>query len=402
MPREVLERKVETYLKQSAALEAFWHTPVTAEMLEREMERQAKGTRMPERLRELYAALGNDPVLVAECLARPILVDRLARGFFAFDGRVHAAARTDAESLRATIESKGLAAFASDPRRSEIEIVRVEDGSENAPETETRRSPREVRLAGEACARRAALPAAGADGLRARGAGCVRDRDGRRGRCGTRARRELHDREGELGRMVERGLANLRGSVAAVGAGLQALPPFAADSGCNRWDNASLDDVPEPRSGPSSVWTGTVLIVWGGLERNTGARYDPAIDTWTPTSTFGAPTPRVGASAVWTGTEMIVWGGKEFDDYPYLDSGGRYDPASDLWLPISRVAGARARIGHTAVWTGTEMIVWGGFDREHRSRPAAATTRQPTPGLPPRFPSSRRGTPTARSGRAIA
>src|SRR5262249_14879612 len=61
VPREVIEKKVETYLKQSVALETYWHTQVTAEMLRREVERQASGTRMPERLRELYAALGNDP-----------------------------------------------------------------------------------------------------------------------------------------------------------------------------------------------------------------------------------------------------------------------------------------------------------------------------------------------------
>src|SRR6185295_10507020 len=88
VPREVLERKVETYLKQSVALETYWRTPVTSEMLRAEMERQAKGSRMPERLRELYEALGNDPVLVAECLARPALVDRLARGFHAYDARM--------------------------------------------------------------------------------------------------------------------------------------------------------------------------------------------------------------------------------------------------------------------------------------------------------------------------
>ena len=43
VPRAVLERKVETYLKQSVAPERFWHTPVTADMLRRESERIARG-----------------------------------------------------------------------------------------------------------------------------------------------------------------------------------------------------------------------------------------------------------------------------------------------------------------------------------------------------------------------
>src|SRR6185295_18790317 len=105
------------YLKQSVALETYWHTPVTAEMLRAEMERQAKGSRMPERLRELYEALGNDPVLVAECLARPALVDRLSRNFYSFDGKLHEGARKEAEALGAELETRGIDAFAHDPRR---------------------------------------------------------------------------------------------------------------------------------------------------------------------------------------------------------------------------------------------------------------------------------------------
>src|SRR5512143_1234314 len=54
VPHEVLERKVRTYLKQSVALEKLWNTPVTAEMLQREAERMARGTRMSDRLHELY------------------------------------------------------------------------------------------------------------------------------------------------------------------------------------------------------------------------------------------------------------------------------------------------------------------------------------------------------------
>jgi hypothetical protein len=32
-------------------------------------------------------------------------------------------------------------------------------------------------------------------------------------------------------------------------------------------------------------------------------------DTWVPTSTDGAPSARGNHTAVWTGKEMIVWGG---------------------------------------------------------------------------------------------
>ncbi len=69
VPRNLIERKVQKYLKQSLALEEIWNTPITGEALRAEVARMARRTRMPGRLRELYAALGNDPFLVQECLA---------------------------------------------------------------------------------------------------------------------------------------------------------------------------------------------------------------------------------------------------------------------------------------------------------------------------------------------
>ena len=41
------------------------------------MNRIARHTKQPEVLRELFEALGNDPVVIAECLARPLLAERL-------------------------------------------------------------------------------------------------------------------------------------------------------------------------------------------------------------------------------------------------------------------------------------------------------------------------------------
>ena len=55
------------------------------------------------------------------------------------------------------------------------------------------------------------------------------------------------------------------------------------------------------------------MIVWGGYAvrpiSNTGGRYNPGTDSWTATSTTNAPTARDIHTAVWTGSEMIVWGG---------------------------------------------------------------------------------------------
>jgi hypothetical protein len=55
---------------------------------------------------------------------------------------------------------------------------------------------------------------------------------------------------------------------------------------------------------------------------------------------------------------MIVWGGQ---GEGYLDTGGRYTPGTNTWEATGIGAGVPAgRTQHTAVWTGNEMIVWGG------------------------------------------
>jgi hypothetical protein len=85
MPRSQLEKKVEDYLRNSQALEDYWQKPISAEQLQAEMERMAQHTKQPEILYELFEALGNDPFVIAECLARPALSERLVTNFYAYD-----------------------------------------------------------------------------------------------------------------------------------------------------------------------------------------------------------------------------------------------------------------------------------------------------------------------------
>jgi N-acetylneuraminic acid mutarotase len=131
------------------------------------------------------------------------------------------------------------------------------------------------------------------------------------------------------------------------------------------WQPTSLANAPLGRVVHTAVWTGTEMIIWGGMVQtgatvgptNTGGRYNPVTDTWIAMSTLGAPEPRESHTAVWTGSKMIVWGGW---GNTYLNSGGVYDPATDTWQTVSITDVPPARTGHTAVWSGNEMIVWGG------------------------------------------
>src|SRR5437773_5000162 len=78
MSQAQLEKKVADYLRKSQALADYWQRPITADQLQAEMDRMAKHTKQPEVLRELFDALGNDPVVIAECLATPALAERLS------------------------------------------------------------------------------------------------------------------------------------------------------------------------------------------------------------------------------------------------------------------------------------------------------------------------------------
>ena len=61
---------------------------------------------------------------------------------------------------------------------------------------------------------------------------------------------------------------------------------------------------------------------------NTGGRYNPVTNSWTATSTADAPAERDLQTAVWTGSEMIVWGGYGQWRLATSNTGARYNPAS--------------------------------------------------------------------------
>lgn len=130
------------------------------------------------------------------------------------------------------------------------------------------------------------------------------------------------------------------------------------------WRPVTTAGAPVPRGEHVAVGTDREMIVWGGYPKygpnmRDGGRYDLSTDSWRPTSLANALDGRYQASAVWTGREMIVWGGDGVGGYP--NSGRRYDPASDVWTTTS--TGVNAPLGRTRpllLWTGHEMIVVGG------------------------------------------
>jgi hypothetical protein len=141
--------------------------------------------------------------------------------------------------------------------------------------------------------------------------------------------------------------------------GVQALV-LDADSG--QWTRAAPSRL-WGRFGYSAVATGDEVILWGGCcgpagrgSRAAGAVYGIERDDWREIDP-GPLVNRFQHTAVWTGREMIVWGGS--DGHRPRKEGAAYNPRSGRWRRIAP-APLSARHYHAAVWTGREMIVWGG------------------------------------------
>jgi N-acetylneuraminic acid mutarotase len=368
IPRSIIEAKVRRYLEESAALTMSWKTPITDAALQRELERMSGGTRMPERLQEVYAALGNDVFLIKECVARATLADRLTHNFYAYDPRFHSASRAAIDALRDQLASGALSPKDEHPNRTVSEIaVAPESDAAPGPSVDARVTQVDFDH------KRAQLPSSigqVSDVIESREAFSVRVVLSETATT-VRVASYVVPKVAWDAWWSSARASFPADSVIAVASDRLRLPglrkgatfdPAAPCTG-DGWNNGILDDLPEGRAQHSAVWTGSVMIVWGGWKSlvylDSGGRYDPVTDTWQPMTTVNAPRGRIDHTAVWTGSEMIVWGGRESFSSLWFVSGGRYDPVADTWTRTS--LGPSARRYHTAVWTGSRMIIWGGY-----------------------------------------
>jgi N-acetylneuraminic acid mutarotase len=370
MTQAQLERKIHDYLRKSQALQDYWQRPITSEQLQAEMNRMAQHTRQPEVLRELFEALGNDPFVIAECLVRPALADRLLRNWYAHDQRIHGELRKRAEAdLSAHLAVEQMKQTSG--KYSEIELVRSDSPGKEA----TRDSAHGVKLKnfeweqtvqklaatfynrGGASQTYEAIPV---DVL-----SVLQEDDARYYAMAVISKTGDHLKLGTITwpkEPLESWLAKAEKQPAmTAAAGVSYSLPKISDTAGSCIDDTwtALPGPPDGRIEHTSVWTGSEMIVWGGNENplNTGGRYNPSTDSWTPTSNTNAPSPRTFHTAIWTGTEMIVWGGYNASA---LNTGGRYNPTTDSWTATSTTNAPAVRGTHTAVWTGSQMIVWGG------------------------------------------
>ncbi len=343
MSQGQLEKKVKDYLRNSQALEDYWQRPIISEQLQAEMDRMATHTKQPEVLEELFAALGNDPFVIAECLARPALAEWLLTQP-AFE-HVKETSRSFDRTI-AAIAGYTLPTI-SDPTSGCTNDTWTPTSMVNAP---TARAYHTVVWTGTEM-----IVWGGADLSNFFNTGS-------RYNLSTDSWTATSTVNAPSGREFH--TAVWTGTEMIVWGGDSGYPNYLNTGGryspgTDSWIATSVNNAPDPRRWHTAVWTGTEMIVWGGefgSPVNTGGRYNPNTDAWIATSTTDAPDPRIDHTAVWTGTEMIIWGGGKYTD---SSTGGRYNPVDDSWVITSTTTEPRS--GQTAVWTGDEMIVWGGY-----------------------------------------
>jgi N-acetylneuraminic acid mutarotase len=373
MSDAVIAARVEDYLRKSDALERTWQRTITGEQLQAEMERMANGTRQPDVLLELFSALNNDPYVIAECLARPLIVDRFIHSSYAWDERFHGTLKGQAQSeLRRTTTAETMRSLSGVYAENVWEKKGDRDREASAPILlDTAEwddwTGRLHRMFGETANRMRQ------QGMPSVVSGLQEDEDRfyviailKSGPSKLKVA-TVEWRKQSFDDWWSEAKLQARAEIEAPVFGYT-LPVMAPVSSCTNdsWTSTFVS-TPTGRQDHTAVWTGSKMIVWGGIiglgsYLNTGGLYDPSTDTWVSggTSTTNAPAARRYHTAVWTGSKMIVWGG---NNGSYLATGGVYDPSSNTWTATQTTGAAPTkRQDHTAVWTGTSMIIFGGYN----------------------------------------
>src|SRR5436309_3206954 len=369
MSQAQIEEKVEDYLRNSQALEDYWQRPITPDQLQAEMERMASHTKQPGVLRELFAVLGNDPLVIAECLARPVLAERVITELYAHDSRFHGELKQRAEAELRTHPS----------------VREMKQTSGMYTEMEWIKSDSADLVPGDA-------PGVVATPLWGVGRNVPPAFEGLRRAKQARGYSERHGAPDgvtmtisqwqESVQKLAKDLGDTKASDPSAQIKTGVLSPLREDEGhyyavavmnkgkdrlklatvawlkepLRSWLAKAETQVPVTMAAVSANYT---LPVISGQSDNSIPSVACTGDTWTPTSTTNAPAGRYRYTAVWTGSEMIVWGGFNGS---FLNTGGRYNPGTDSWTTTSTTSAPAGRDRYTAVWTGSEMIVWEGFN----------------------------------------
>jgi len=190
--------------------------------------------------------------------------------------------------------------------------------------------------------------------------------------CGSGADSDISDGEMNGGRWEQldaRGLgvpAVVGDEVIAISApGDDRVEALAYDVAAGRKQRVAPSPLPW-RTLFTAIASDREVLVWGGdgpFEGPPGAAYNPRRGAWSTIPRSPVPVP-FRHTAVWSGEEMLIWGGLTGGDCngPVNARPVAYDPEEQSWRRL-RKASMGGRVDHVAVWTGEQMLVWGGTSK---------------------------------------
>ncbi len=332
---------------------------------------------MPDRLRELWAALGNDPALIAEAVARPVLAENRLRAHYYADEKIHGSLRQKAlDELAGLADPQALKTLSGEYHEVEYRLVPKGEGAARSEEDLHQRIIRR-----EPEMWQAQLKSLGA----AFGRSCFQDPSALSGAIGkfqdggehyfVQAVIKAGPNRIRVGTMswkkipfsvwwenARAGFANeecVPSDSVSYAYSLPSVPPQPM-SQLEVWNSISTTGAPVGRSWYACVWTGTVMVVWGGQDYtttalNSGGRYNPTTESWAATATgTNCPAGFQVYSCAWTGSELVIWN-------PNAVSGSRYNPSTDTWTAMSTTGAPSSRNDPCMVWDESGVIVWGGL-----------------------------------------
>lgn len=147
------------------------------------------------------------------------------------------------------------------------------------------------------------------------------------------------------------------------------------DPTSDTWNLISSTNGPEVSWGASVVWTGKEMVIWGGrvpatpntnraaAYTNRGAAYNPSTNKWRPVPASKKVAPRADQKAVWTGKEMIIIGGENASTYTLPTA--RYVPGTNTWSLLPTPPSVFNFHGK-AVWTGSKILYFGEDEHGHQ------------------------------------
>lgn len=299
--------QVVTSLQKQTLLAKQFGIELNKEMLQGELDRMARDTKDPKRLKELYASLDNNPTSITECVARPNLVNRLLRKQFSYSQVIHGELDRQAQyELSRYQQSQNMSNSNADIYT--IDYV-IESDTKGASASATATDPFRVELDQQSFDDRHAN---------------LIDFE-----AGTNQLQEL-ETAFVYEEIVEASKTNIK---------VKSL--VWKKDGLNSWVTKQNPTIqPSPVSKLESSF---LLTNISGAQA--GAIGGPP-DTWKEFIT--GPRSRHSHTAVWTGTEMIVWGGGVSASI-FVNTGDRYNPATGVWTPTSDVGAPPVRRLHTAI-----------------------------------------------------